>query len=158
MSEVELLSDVGANYTQLRNLLAAGKWKEADEETRRVMIKVAGRENEGWLNEDSINKLPCTDFRTVDQLWVKYSASRFGFSVQKSIYEEVGRDWEKMGDRVGWREGGKWLSISSLNYDIDAPTGHLPGCGAWVTSLVWGLWSRSAEIFYIRLESCNLYL
>lgn len=100
MSEVELLSDVGANYTHLRNLLADGKWKEADEETRRVMLNVAGRENEGWLNEDSINKLPCTDLRTVDQLWVEYSASRFGLSVQKSIYEEVGRDWEKMGDSL----------------------------------------------------------
>jgi hypothetical protein len=60
MPEVELLSDVGANYTQLRDLLADGKWQEADEETRRVMLKVADRDNEGWLNEDSIRKLPCT--------------------------------------------------------------------------------------------------
>ncbi len=156
MSEVELLSDVGANYTHLRDLLAAGKWKEADEETRKVMLKVADRESVGWLNEDSIHKLPCTDLRTVDRLWVKYSESRFGFSVQQGIYEEVGGDLEKLGDRVGWRETGKWLSISSLTYSIDAPTGHLPGCGAWVTSLVWGLWSRSAEVFYSRLDICKL--
>lgn len=75
--------------------------------------------------------------------------------------EETGKKWvirlrDSFASRVGWREGGKWLSISSLNYDIEAPTGHLPGCGAWVTSLVWGLWSRSAESFYIRLEICNL--
>ncbi len=44
MSEVELLSDVGADYTQLRDLLAAGKWKEADEETGWTIIKVARRE------------------------------------------------------------------------------------------------------------------
>jgi hypothetical protein len=156
MSEVELLSDVGANYTQLRDLLAAGKWKEADEETRGVMLTVVGRESIGWLNEDSISKLPCTDLRTVNQLWGEYSESRFGFSVQKRLYEEVGRDLEKLGDRVGWREAGKWLSISALTYDINAPTGHLPGSGAWVTSLVWGLWSRSAEIFYARLDSCDL--
>ncbi len=156
MSEVELLSDVGANYNLLRDLLAASKWKEADEETREIMVKVVGREGIGWLNEESINKLPCTDLRTVDQLWLEYSDSRFGFSVQKRIYEEVERDWEKMGDRVGWRERGKWLSISSLTYDINAPLGHLPGAGAWVTSLVWGLWSRSGEIFYTRLDSCNL--
>jgi hypothetical protein len=156
MSEVELLSDVGANYTQLRDLLAAGKWKEADEETRGILVKVVGREGTGWLNEESINKLPCTDLRTVDKLWLEYSDSRFGFSVQKRIYEEAGRDWEKMGDRVGWRVQGKWLSLSSLTFNSNAPTGHLPGCGAWVTSLVWGLWSRSAEIFYIRLDICNL--
>ena len=156
MSEAELLSDVGANYTHLRDLLAAGKWKEADEETRRTMVKVTGRENEGWLNEDSIIKLPCTDLRTVDQLWVEYSKGCFGFSVQKRIYDEVGRDWEKMGDVVGWRVKGAWLSISSLTFNTDAPPGHLPGAGAWVTSLVWGLWSRSADYFYNRVDFCQL--
>lgn len=156
MSEVELLSDVGANYTRLRDLLAAGKWEEADQETREVMLKVASRESTGWLNEESINKLPCTDLRTLDQLWLKYSDSHFGFSVQKSLYEEVGRDWEKLGDRVGWRVQGKWLNLSSLIFNTNAPTGHLPGCGVWVTSLVWGLWSRSAENFYTRLDICNL--
>ena len=50
MSEVELLSDVGADYTQLRDLLAAGKWKEADEETGRAILKVARREKEGYLD------------------------------------------------------------------------------------------------------------
>lgn len=154
MSESELLSDVGANYTRLRDLLAAGKWQEADEETRRVMLKVAGREKEGWLNEYSINKLPCTDLLTVNKLWVEYSEGRFGFSVQLGIYEQVGRDLEKLGDIVGWRVKGQWLSISSLTYDTDAPIGHLPGSGAWVTSLVWGLWSRSAEYFYNRLDIC----
>jgi hypothetical protein len=156
VSEVELLSDVGANYIQLRDFLAAGKWKEADEETRQTLLSIACRDNEGWLNEYSINKLPCTDLCTVDKLWVEYSKGRFGFSVQKRIYEEIGRDWEKLGDRVGWREEGKWLSISALTYSTDAPAGHLPGCGAWVTALVWGLWSRSAENFYTRLDICNL--
>lgn len=156
MSEVELSSAVGADYTLLRDLLAAGKWKEADDETRLVMLKVAGRESIGWLNEASLNELPCTDLRTVDQLWVTYSQGRFGFSVQKRIYEEVGRDWEKMGDRVGWRQERKWLSLSSLTYNIDAPIGHLPGSGVWVTSLVWGLWSKSADDFYSRVEICKL--
>ena len=38
-SEVELLSEKNVDYTQLRNLLAAGKWKEADQETLAVMLK-----------------------------------------------------------------------------------------------------------------------
>jgi hypothetical protein len=156
MPEVELLSEVGANYTHLRDLLAAGKWQEADEETRRVALKIVGRENQGLVNEESINKVPCTDLRTIDKLWVEYSQGRFGFSVQKRIYDEVGRDWEKMGDRVGWRVERNWLSISSLTYTADAPIGHLPGAGAWVTSLVWGLWSRSADCFYNRVDMCQL--
>ncbi|UNU26311.1 serine/threonine-protein kinase [Microcoleus vaginatus] len=95
---VQLISAVGMDYINLRNLLAAKKWKEADEETARVMLKVAGREKEGWLDEISIEKFPCEDLRTIDQLWVKYSNGRFGFSVQKRIYQSLGRtrkyDWE----------------------------------------------------------------
>ncbi len=47
--EVELKSDAGMDYSKLRDLLKAGKWKEADEETLRVMLAVAKREKEGWL-------------------------------------------------------------------------------------------------------------
>ncbi|MFM6271628.1 MAG: GUN4 domain-containing protein, partial [Dolichospermum sp.] len=85
-NEVELKSYVGMDYRKLRDLLKAGKWKEADEETLRVMLAVA-REREGWLNVESIDNFPCADLRTIDQLWVKYSDGRFGFSVQKRIYQ-----------------------------------------------------------------------
>jgi hypothetical protein len=85
-----VVSAVGMDYINLRNLLAAKKWKEADEETARVMLKVAGREEEGWLDTESIEKFPCEDLRTIDQLWVKYSNGRFGFSVQKRIYQSLG--------------------------------------------------------------------
>lgn len=151
---VGILSEVGARYNRLRDLLADGKWQEADEETRQVMLKVACREKEGWLNDYSINRLPCIDLITVNNLWMEYSQGRFGFSVQLPIYKEVGKDLEKLGDVVGWRVQGQWLSISALTYDLNAPIGHLPGSGAWVTSLVWGLWSRSAEYFYNRVEIC----
>ena len=89
--EDQLSSEKGVDYTRLRDLLKTGKWKEADKETMTVMLKAAGREEEGWLNRDSIEKFPCTDLRTIDQLWVKYSNGRFGFSVQKRIWESVGK-------------------------------------------------------------------
>ncbi|MGB7440135.1 MAG: GUN4 domain-containing protein, partial [Coleofasciculaceae cyanobacterium] len=111
--EVELRSEKGVDYTKLRDLLAAGKWKEADEETAEVMIKAAGQEERGYLEREDIEKFPCADLRTIDQLWVKYSNGRFGFSVQKRIWLEVGGkvDYEtekKLGDRLGWRGGGEW--------------------------------------------------
>ncbi|MFM6815123.1 MAG: protein kinase domain-containing protein, partial [Dolichospermum sp.] len=89
-NEVELKSDVGMDYRKLRDLLKAGKWKEADEETLRVMLAVAKQEREGWLNVESIDNFPCADLRTIDKLWVKYSDGRFGFSVQKRIYQGLG--------------------------------------------------------------------
>ncbi|MGB3655784.1 MAG: GUN4 domain-containing protein [Rivularia sp. (in: cyanobacteria)] len=144
--EDDLSSEKGIDYTRLRDLLKAGNWKEADKETLAVMLKAAGKEQESYLYSDDIEKLPCTDLRTIDQLWVKYSNGRFGFSVQKRIWESVGKDYEKFGDRVGWRkvqerkkeEGWllwkeekielyyKWLDYSDINFSIEASNGHLP--------------------------------
>ncbi|WP_414575117.1 GUN4 domain-containing protein [Anabaena sp. CCY 9402-a] len=77
-------------YAQLAYYLAAGKWKEADEETLTVMLEVAGREQQGYLGLDDILQFPCEDLRIIDQLWVNYSNGHFGFSVQKEIYLSVG--------------------------------------------------------------------
>ncbi|MDB9453013.1 serine/threonine-protein kinase [Dolichospermum circinale] len=102
------------DYRKLRDYLAQGKWKEADKETARVMLAVVKREKVGWLDEGSIDNFPCADLRTIDQLWVKYSGGKFGFSVQKRIYQGFGGTreynseiWEKFGDKVGWRKGEK---------------------------------------------------
>ncbi len=86
--EVELKTEKGVDYTKLRDLLAAGKWKEADEETANVMLKVAN--SEGCLNKQDIDNFPCEDLRTINQLWLDYSKGKFGFSVQKEIYESLG--------------------------------------------------------------------
>jgi eukaryotic-like serine/threonine-protein kinase len=137
-NEGGLNSAVGMDYSNLRDLLAAGKWKEADVETARVMLAVARREDEGWLDTESIDNFPCADLRTIDQLWVKYSNGRFGFSVQKRIYQSLGGSreydweiWEAFGDKVGWRKGGDWLYYTYITFDIKAPVAHLPECG-WV--------------------------
>ncbi|TVP59426.1 MAG: NACHT domain-containing protein [Nodularia sp. (in: Bacteria)] len=106
-------------YRQLLEHLIAGNWQEADEETAKMMLKVANRELEGYLDVDAIEKFPCSDLRTIDQLWVQYSEGRFGLSVQKRIYEEQGKDWSKMYDALEWSE---------LNYSNKAPNGHLPVC------------------------------
>ncbi|MCC3407684.1 MAG: GUN4 domain-containing protein [Microcoleus sp. PH2017_10_PVI_O_A] len=132
-----VISAVGMDYINLRNLLAAGKWKESDKETARVMLKVAGREEEIWLETESIDKFPCEDLRTIDELWVQYSDGRFGFSVQKRIYQSLGgtreydsKIWEAFGDRVGWRVNEEWLYYKNLKFNTKAP-GHLPG-GWWM--------------------------
>lgn len=82
-------------YHQLAYYLAAGMWKEADEETLKVMLEVAGREKQGYLGLDEIEQFPCEDLRIIDKLWVDYSNGRFGFSVQKKIYLEEGGTLEK---------------------------------------------------------------
>jgi serine/threonine protein kinase len=131
IDEVKLVSAVGMDYMHLRKLLAAKQWKEADQETERVMLKVANRGKEGWLDRESIEKFPCEDLRTIDQLWVKASNGHFGFSVQKRIWQEVGGkiDYEtekRLGDRVGWRVDGQWENYGNLKFSLNSPQGHLP--------------------------------
>ncbi|MCC3404845.1 MAG: GUN4 domain-containing protein [Microcoleus sp. PH2017_10_PVI_O_A] len=159
-----LKSALGVDYTRLRDLLATGEWKEADRETLNVMLKAARREKEGYFNKESIDNFPCDDLRTIDQLWVKYSQGRFGFSVQKKIWLEVGGkvDWEtecKLGDRVGWRKGGSWLDTKNLTYNKQAPVGHLPRelCGWWGGFRGLGVKWRYGSSLASRTVSCNLY-
>jgi hypothetical protein len=40
------------DYSKLRDLLKAGRWKEADQETAQVMIAVMKQEEQGW-NRDN---------------------------------------------------------------------------------------------------------
>jgi hypothetical protein len=170
----DISSECGVDYRQLRDLLKAQKWKEGDQETLAVMLKAAGREEEGWLSSESIENFPCTDLRTIDQLWVKYSGGRFGFSVQKRIWESVGKDYAKFGERVGWRMNKEWLYYNELTFSTNAPQGHLPlvrkikgsakemmspqmsprvvgglGGGGW---LAWGWWS----LLFSRVQTCKL--
>jgi hypothetical protein len=132
-NNIELKSEKNVDYTKLRDLLAAGKWKEADEETFKVMLEAANQTSRGWLDEDDINNFPCEDLRTINQLWLHYSKGKFGFSVQAEIYRSLGGTreyneevWKKFGDRVGWRKGGSWLSYSDLTFNINALPAHLP--------------------------------
>jgi hypothetical protein len=150
---INLISAKGVDYGRLDRLLASGKWKEADDETAIRMLEVTGRIKDGWLGDEDIDRFPCEDLRTIDQLWVKYSNGRFGFSVQKRIYESLGgsREYDQkifdaFGDRVGWRENSKWLNKDDLKFNTKAPQGHLPRIR--LRFKVWVLFSR--------VETCRL--
>ncbi|WP_071515319.1 GUN4 domain-containing protein [Geitlerinema sp. PCC 9228] len=129
--ETPLESSIGCDYTKLRELLAAGKWIEADEETAKVMLKVVGKEQLGKLSKKDIDNFPCKDLQTIDRLWVKSSNGKFGLSVQKRIYQNLGGTkrldpeiWEKFGDIVGWRtKEGYWKDYSQV---IKKVAGYLP--------------------------------
>ncbi len=158
-NELGRSSDVGVDYSKLENLLKAKEWREADEETARLMLKVAGREKQGSLDVQDIGNFPCTDLRTIDQLWVKYSDGHFGFSVQKRIWLECGGkvDYEtecKLGDRVGWRKNGSWVTYDERDFSLNAPRGHLPFCWMVLSVGRWGgLWFSSLAS---RLVKCNI--
>lgn len=88
--EDDLSSEKGIDYRNLRDLLKAGQWREADSETYKTMIRAVGKKSGDWFTRYELLNFPCTDLLTIDQLWVKYSTGKFGFSVQKQIYLETG--------------------------------------------------------------------
>ncbi len=128
--------DTGINYLPLRNLLAAEKWRQANDETRRLMLKAAKREQQGWLTVQAIEDIPCWDLQTIDSLWKQYSGGRFGFSVQYPIFVNTGNRpgrlmapdaYDRFGTQVGWRQNNEWILFKQgLNFSLDAPIGHLP--------------------------------
>ncbi len=151
---------IDLRYQKLQHQLAAGQWQEANQETADQMLAVMNRTEEGWLREGDIQRFPCQHLRTIDRLWVDASDGRFGFSVQKRIWMEVGGTlddtylgdeiWFAFGDRVGWRQpDGKWLSDRDTRLVTeDTPPGHLPWWGGF------GFWG---ELFvFSRVETCGL--
>ena len=157
---VNLISAKKVDYRKLDRLLASGEWKEADEETTNKMLEAAGRTKERWLSIEDIDRFACEDLRTIDQLWVKYSNGRFGFSVQKRIYESLGgtkdydnKIWEAFGDRVGWRVNNTWLYYQHLEFPTLAPEGYLPGVLGFGDSML--LWDSRCSLAS-RLVECNI--
>ncbi|HAG85687.1 MAG TPA: serine/threonine protein kinase [Cyanobacteria bacterium UBA12227] len=147
-------------YRKLEHLLANRKWREADETTYGKMLEITGRQAEGWLRIQDIEAFPCEDLRTINQLWVRYSNGRFGFSVQKSIWESVGGktgidDYEtekNYAEKVGWRIDNEWVFYDNLTFTLNAPPGHLP-TGVW--GLLPPIWVGSIG-FFSRVESCKI--
>jgi hypothetical protein len=142
-------------YARLEELLRTGNWREADQETYRLMITTVGKEEGQWFDPEDLLNFPCEDLKAIDGLWVKYSQGKFGFSVQKQIYVECGAKvdgqypgdeiWDKFCDRVGWRKGGEDLIDLQANLSL-SPTGEFPVCCGWL---------RCVGVFS-RIETCKL--
>jgi hypothetical protein len=89
-------------------------------------------------------------------LWVKYSSGKFGFSVQKKIYQGLGGTreynseiWRKFRDKVGW-EKESIASYKDIIFDTKAPEGHLPVVGPRVRLGGW------AAVLFSLVDSCKL--
>lgn len=176
----EFKSNKNLDYTKLRDLIAQHKWKEADIETTKLMLQVMGKNYWNEVYREDIENFSCNDLYTIDRLWGEYSHGYFGFSVQQSIWSEMGGqvDYEtekRLGDRLGWRKEGNWLDYEQLTFELSptTPIGHLPAkwlhydrdtfdlspssaghlsMGAWRVGS-WLVWQM--HLFFARVKICN---
>jgi len=148
------------NYTQLEKFLADKNWKEADKETAKLMLQIAHREQQGFIDSNSLRKFPCSNLRAIDQLWQIYSKNLFGFSVQKRIYQMVRKRlnetnnseiWKQFGEEIGWRREQRWIRYSDLNLTnlVEGlfPAADYEGLG--------GVWFHDGLALFDRLDTCE---
>lgn len=128
-----LPSMVGVDYRKLDSLLAAQKWKEADQETAAIMLWLFNQEEKGLLTLEDIQNFPKLDLYTLDHLWVNHSRGRFGLSIQNQIWQSIGGSenanyeiWYRFCEQVGWRVKDSWVKYDEIPFHLDAPNGRLP--------------------------------
>ncbi|MEG3845888.1 serine/threonine-protein kinase [Microcoleus sp. herbarium19] len=149
--DLNLISRRGVDYTKLRDFLSNKKWKEADRETWTVMCQSLSLEPGTALELTQINQLPCEDLHIADRLWLHYSQGRFGFSVQKQIYESVKGDYIRFCDRVNWPTYNSATTSGQLKFTQKAPIGHLPS-RSWVGGVQW---LRHLDALSAKLTECD---
>ncbi len=114
----------GDKYKKLQDLLAHGKWKDADLETQQLMF---GEIGECCFSPAKMLKLSCEHIRIIDNLWIHYSNGRFGFSVQQKIWEKVSANISDFARTLGWvKNNDRVICYNDVNFSLLAPVGHLP--------------------------------
>ena len=88
-SSIESSISIKDRIIQLSELLTEKKWKEADEETSKILLQAASQEERGWLQRDDIEQLDSDILLKVDEIWLNHSQNNLGFSVQKFIWEQI---------------------------------------------------------------------
>lgn len=126
---VPLNSDRNIDYKPLQKLLADRDFQEADRLTLLKMCELAGDSalERKWLYFSEVENFPATDLHTLNNLWLMHSEGKFGFSVQREIWLSQGQNFNKIWEKIAWKNGNRWTRYpNEFIWDISAPKGHLP--------------------------------
>ncbi len=122
-------SDIEINYEDLQLMLVEQKFEEADRLTSSYLRKLAGKlaEKRGYVFYSEVNNMSGKDLQTIDRLWTIYSTGKFGFSIQAKILKSVGKKYELLWPKIGWKKEGLWTRYpGSFCWSLKAPDGHMP--------------------------------
>lgn len=126
---VPLHSEAGIDYTPLQQLLVQPDFLAADSLTLKKLCELAGvaAVQRKWLYFSEVEKFPILDLQTINNLWYIHSQGQFGFSVQREIWLSLGKNWDKLWPKIGWKTGKNWTRYpQEFTWDLNAPKGHLP--------------------------------
>ena len=122
-------SERDIDYSTLQLKLLKQEFEEADRLTSSYLRKLAGKvaESRGYVFYSEVKNIPGKDLVTIDRLWNIYSQGKFGFSVQAKLLKSVGKRYDLLWPKIGWKNEGIWTRYpSSFCWSLKAPDGHMP--------------------------------
>jgi len=122
-------SAIDLTYDDLQLNLLKQDFEEADRLTSAYLRKLAGKvaENRGYVFYSEVKDMPGEDLVTIDRLWNIYSQGKFGFSNQAKLLKSVGKRYDLLWLKIGWKKDGIWTRYpSSFCWSLKAPEGHMP--------------------------------
>ena len=122
-------SGINLNYDDLQLNLLKQNFEEADRLTSAYLRKLAGKvaENRGYVFYSEVKDMPDEDLVTIDRLWNIYSQGKFGFSNQAKLLKSVGKRYDLLWPKIGWKKDGIWTRYpTSFCWSLKAPEGHMP--------------------------------
>lgn len=99
----------------------------ADNRQTNVYLKGGGLVRCGWFVVDDfqsqgfvILSRRSTDMATMENLWLKYSKGKFGYSVQKELWRKTKGDFENFCRRIGWTTQDSEVRFSPQKWLVSA--------------------------------------
>ena len=117
------------NFDKLQLNLLEQNFEEADRLTSSILRKLAGKvaEKRGYVFYSEVNNMSGKDLETIDRLWKIYSQGKFGFSIQAKLLKSVGKRYDLLWPRIGWKKDGVWTRYpTAFSWSLEAPEGHMP--------------------------------
>lgn len=126
---IPLNSQRNIDYRSLNQLLLEENFQAADTLTRQILCELAGEGavQRKWVYFTEVEQFPSTDLYTLNSLWWLHSEGKFGFSVQRKLWLSVGKDFNKLWPKIGWKKENNWTQYpNQFIWNLSAPVGHLP--------------------------------
>uniref|UniRef100_A0A0D9XR48 GUN4-like domain-containing protein n=1 Tax=Leersia perrieri TaxID=77586 RepID=A0A0D9XR48_9ORYZ len=122
----------------LSSQLAERDYRQADKTTRALLIELAGESarRRGYVFFSEVQFISTEDLQAIDALWREHSDGKFGYSVQRRLWEKSRRDFTRFFIKVGWMKKLD-TEVEQFNYrafpdefmwelNDETPEGHLP--------------------------------
>lgn len=129
---IYLEDSMNIDYQPLQDLLIRKEFQEADKLTQKylcLLVEQKTMQTKKWLYFTDIQFIPQYELLKIDLLWRTYSKGKFGFSIQKNIWMQYNKKWDKLWEKIHWLEvktGAMKRYPKEFNWTIEAPKGHLP--------------------------------